>query len=163
VEEVRGDIGRALLAGDYTTPAAMLEGTSSAASWLLSSPSFREEPRGEAPSAGRTREERPCDRKAFRLQAHGLPRQRLPRRILLCGDIGDVANMAHVTEEVIMPQRNVYLHMPDHVHHRARVLAANQRRTVNDVYVQALQAYLEREERRAVARAARPSKDTEGA
>ena len=43
-----------------------------------------------------------------------------------------------------MQPRNVYLRIPDDLHHRARVLATTRRITVNDIYAIAMEEYLSR-------------------
>jgi len=58
-------------------------------------------------------------------------------------------------------KRNVYLRVPDALHHEARVFAATHRKGVNELYLEALRAYLggevERAERVEMALAGRRS------
>jgi plasmid stability protein len=48
-------------------------------------------------------------------------------------------------------KRNVYLRVPDALHYEARVFAATHRKGVNELYLEALRAYLVREAERAAA------------
>ena len=65
--------------------------------------------------------------------------------IHLCAvPVADVADVTDATQEPIM-KRNVYLRVPDALHHEARVFAATHRKGVNELYLDALRVFLVRE------------------
>lgn len=69
---------------------------------------------------------------------------------LCAASVADVADVADATEEPLM-KRNVYLRVPDALHHEARVFAATHRKGVNELYLEALRVFLVREAERAAA------------